>query len=35
MTDGKIKSAEKLLANGVAPRDLATNLAVSQPTLYR
>jgi DNA invertase Pin-like site-specific DNA recombinase len=35
MTDSKIESAKKLLANGVAPRDVAQNLGVSIPTLYR
>ena len=35
MTDSKIKSAKKLLATGVPPRDVATNLGVSVPTLYR
>jgi len=35
MTDSKIKSAKKLLASGVRPRDVATNLGVSVPTLYR
>jgi Helix-turn-helix domain of resolvase len=35
MTDSKIKSAKKLLASGVPPRDVATNLGVSVPTLYR
>ena len=35
MTDSKIKSARKLLANGVPPRDVAGNLGVSVPTLYR
>jgi DNA invertase Pin-like site-specific DNA recombinase len=35
MTDSKIESAKKLLANGVPPRDVATNLGVSVPTLYR
>jgi DNA invertase Pin-like site-specific DNA recombinase len=35
MTDSKIKSAKKLLASGVPPRDLASNLGVSVPTLYR
>jgi DNA invertase Pin-like site-specific DNA recombinase len=35
MTDSKIKSAEKLLANGISPRDVARNLGVSVPTLYR
>jgi hypothetical protein len=32
MIDSKIKSAKKLL---VPPRDVATNLGVSVPTLYR
>src|SRR4051794_20118728 len=35
MTDSKIESAKKLLANGVRPRDVAQNLGVSVPTLYR
>jgi DNA invertase Pin-like site-specific DNA recombinase len=35
MTDSKIESAKKLLANGVPPRDVARNLSVSVPTLYR
>ncbi|QFY44098.1 recombinase family protein [Candidatus Methylospira mobilis] len=35
MTDSKIESANKLLANGVPPRDVAKNLGVSVPTLYR
>jgi len=35
MTDSKIKSAKKLLASGVPPRDVAANLGVSIPTLYR
>lgn len=35
MTDSKIKSAKKLLASGVRPRDVAGNLGVSVPTLYR
>jgi len=35
MTDSKIKSAKKLLASGVPPRDVAGNLGVSIPTLYR
>ena len=35
MTDSKITSAKKLLANGVPPRDVAKNLGVSVPTLYR
>ena len=35
LTDSKIESAKKLLANGVPPRDVAKNLGVSVPTLYR
>ena len=35
MTESKIRSAKKLLANGVPPRDVAGNLGVSVPTLYR
>jgi DNA invertase Pin-like site-specific DNA recombinase len=35
MTDSKIESAKKLLANGIPPRDVAKNLGVSVPTLYR
>lgn len=35
MTESKIESAKKLLLNGVPPRDVAKNLSVSVPTLYR
>jgi len=35
MTDSKIESAKNLLANGMPPRDVALNLNVSIPTLYR
>lgn len=35
MTDSKIDSAKKLLANGIPPRDVAKNLGISVPTLYR
>jgi DNA invertase Pin-like site-specific DNA recombinase len=35
MTDSKIDSAKKLLANGIAPKEVAKNLGVSVPTLYR
>ena len=35
MTDSKIESAKKLLASGVPPKDVAKNLGVSVPTLYR
>lgn len=35
MTDSKIESAKKLLSNSVPPRDIADNLNISIPTLYR
>jgi len=35
MTGSKIESARKLLASGVPPKDVAKNLGVSIPTLYR
>lgn len=35
MTDSKIESARKLLATGIPPRDVAKNLGISIPTLYR
>jgi DNA invertase Pin-like site-specific DNA recombinase len=35
MTDSKVASAKKLLASGVPPKDVAKNLGVSVPTLYR
>lgn len=35
MTDSKIESAKKLLASGVPPKDVAKNLGVSVPMLYR
>lgn len=35
MTDSKIKAAKKLLGSGVPARDVAGNLGVSVPTLYR
>jgi len=35
MTPGKVESARKLLRSGMAPRDVAQNLGVSIPTLYR
>ena len=35
MTVSKIESAKKLLASGVPPKDVAKNLGVSVPTLYR
>ena len=35
MTPGKVESARKLLKGGMSPRDVAENLGVSIPTLYR
>ena len=35
MTPSKVESAKKLLKNGVPPREVAANLSVSIPTLYR
>ena len=35
MTPGKVESARKLLRDGMSPRDVAENLGVSIPTLYR
>ncbi len=35
MTDTKVAAARKLLADGMPPRDVAQNLGVSIPTLYR
>ena len=35
MTPGKIESARKLLGSGMAPGDVAQDLGVSIPTLYR
>ncbi|MDS4031361.1 MAG: recombinase family protein [Candidatus Competibacter sp.] len=35
MTESKIESARTLLASGVPPKDVAKNLGVSIPTLYR
>ena len=35
MTESKIKSAKKLLTSGVPARDVASNLGISVPTLYR
>jgi DNA invertase Pin-like site-specific DNA recombinase len=35
MTAGKIEAARKLLAGGMPTREVARNLAVSVPTLYR
>ncbi len=35
MTKSKMESARKLLASGVLPKDVAHNLGISVPTLYR
>ena len=35
MTDSKLKSARKLLADGIPPKEVANNLGISIPTLYR
>jgi DNA invertase Pin-like site-specific DNA recombinase len=35
MTDSKLKSAKRLLANGVPPKNVAADLGISIPTLYR
>jgi len=35
MTPGKVESARKLLNSGMAPGEVAHNLGVSIPTLYR
>ena len=35
MTESKIESANKLLDSGIPPKDVAKNLGVSVPTLYR
>ena len=35
MTPSKVQSARQLLLNGVPPREVARNLGVSIPTLYR
>ena len=35
MTESKLEAAKKLLAAGAAPREVAANLGISVPTLYR
>jgi DNA invertase Pin-like site-specific DNA recombinase len=35
MTDSKIEAAKKLLSSGLPPKDVAKDLGVSIPTLYR
>jgi len=35
MTDSKLQSAKRLLSDGVPPKDVASDLGISVPTLYR
>ena len=35
MTDSKLESAKRLLTDGVLPKDVAADLGISVPTLYR
>jgi transposase len=35
MTDRKMRSAKKLLEEGISPTDVAEDLGISIPTLYR
>lgn len=35
MTDSKLEAARRLLASGRPPKEVAENLGVSIPTLYR
>jgi len=35
MTESKVESARKLLASGIPPKDVAKDLEISVPTLYR
>lgn len=35
MTEGKLESARQLLGSGIPPGEVAQNLGVSVPTLYR
>ena len=35
MTNSKVESAKQLLSSGMHPKDVASNLGVSVPTLYR
>ncbi len=35
MTESKVESARQLLVSGMPPKDVAQNLGVSVPTLYR
>ncbi|MDQ7839384.1 MAG: helix-turn-helix domain-containing protein, partial [Thermodesulfobacteriota bacterium] len=35
MTASKVEAAKKLMSEGMPPREIAQNLGVSVPTLYR
>lgn len=35
MTDSKLEAAKRLLASGWPPKEVAVNLGISIPTLYR
>jgi transposase len=35
MDSGKVEAAKRLLSSGALPKDVAKNLGVSVPTLYR
>ena len=35
MTQSKLQAAKKLIENGMLPKDVANDLGVSIPTLYR
>lgn len=35
MSESKLESAKKLLASGIPPKEVAKNLGISVPTLYR
>lgn len=35
MTDSKLAAAKRLLADGIPPKDVAVDLGISVPTLYR
>jgi DNA invertase Pin-like site-specific DNA recombinase len=35
MDSGKVEAAKRLISSGVLPKDVAKNLGVSVPTLYR
>lgn len=35
MSESKLESAKKLLVSGIPPKEVAKNLGISVPTLYR